>query len=67
MAVSAICKIKHEACSWEVNKAQGKVKCFIGIEAVRRGLYFMYSKSYRPCFNCFKELTHERLIKAYPL
>ena len=20
----------------------------------------------RPCFNCFKELTHERLIKAYP-
>ena len=20
----------------------------------------------RPCFNCFKELTHERLVKAYP-
>ena len=26
-------KVKHEACSQDANKAQGKAECFIGIEA----------------------------------
>ena len=26
---------------------------------------FTYSKTYRPYFNCFKELTHEHLVKVY--
>ena len=46
MAASAICKIKHEACGQDVNKAQGKAECFIGIKAACRVLYFTYSKSY---------------------
>ena len=33
MAVSAICKVKHEAHGQDANKARGKVKCFIGIKA----------------------------------
>ena len=30
MAVSAIHKIKHEACCQDANKAQGEAECFIG-------------------------------------
>ena len=33
MAASAICKVKHEACSQDANKARGKAECFIGIKA----------------------------------
>ena len=45
MVAIAICKIKHEACGQDANKAQDKAKCFIGIEAAHRVLYFTYSKS----------------------
>ena len=37
--------MKHEAGNQEVNKAQGKAECFIGLEATRRVLYFLYSMS----------------------
>ena len=30
MAVSAIRKIKHEACGRDANKARGEAECFIG-------------------------------------
>ena len=52
---SAIPKIKHEARGRDANKVQGEAECFI-----------LCMARARPCFNCFKELTHECLIKAYP-
>ena len=35
MAVSALRKIKHEACGQDANKARDEAKCFIGIRAAR--------------------------------
>ena len=66
MAVSAIHKINHEVCDQDANKAVGEAECFIGIEAARQVLYIICIAKARPCFNCFKELTHECLVKAYP-
>ena len=45
MATSAIHKIKHKVHGRDANKAQGKAKCFIGIEVACQELYFMYSTS----------------------
>ena len=45
MAMSVVHKIKHEAHGRDANKAQSKAECFIGIEAARQVLYFMYGKS----------------------
>ena len=33
---------------------------------VPRALFYVYIARARLCFNCFKELTHERLVKACP-
>ena len=49
----------------DANKAQGEAECFVGIKASRWMLYFTYIGRTRPCFNCFKEFIHERLVKAY--
>ena len=53
MAMNAMHKIKHEACGQDANKAWGKAECFI-LRIARA----------KPCFNCFKELAHERLVEA---
>ena len=55
MYVSAMHKINHEMHGQDANEARGEAKCFI-LRVVRA----------RPCFNYFKELTHESLVKAYP-
>ena len=47
--------IKHEAKPSALLALRQCAKCFI--LCIARA---------RPCFNCFKELTHERLVKAYP-
>ena len=56
MVVSAIHKIKHEAQPSALLASRQHAKCFI----------LRIARS-RPCFNCFKELTHEHgcLSKAY--
>ena len=65
MAASAIHKIKHKVCGRDANKAQGKAECFISIKAVHWVLFLRITQA-RSCFNCFKELTDEHLVKAYP-
>ena len=60
MAASAV-----ELCSQDANKAQDEAKCFIGIEAACLVLNLHIARA-RPCFNCFKELIRECLVKAYP-
>ena len=47
--------IKHEPKLSALLASRQRAMCFIlGITRAR------------PCFNCFKEHTHERLVKAYP-
>ena len=53
MAASAICKIKHEAKLSALLASRQCAECFI--LCIARA---------RPCFNCFKELTHERLVEG---
>ena len=60
-----ICKIKHEVHGQDANKSQGEAECFIGIKTAAK-YFILCTPRARPCFNCFKELTHEHLIKAYP-
>ena len=55
MAVSAIRKIKHEVKPSALLASRQCTECFI-LRIARA----------RPCFNCFKELTYEHLVKAYP-
>ena len=38
----------------------------IKYKAKSSALFYIYIARAGPCFNCFKELTHEHLIKAYP-
>ena len=47
--------IKHKAKPSILMALRQHVKCFI-----------LHIARARLCFNCFKELTHERLVKAYP-
>ena len=66
MAMSAICKIKHDTHSQDANKAWGEAEFLL--ESRQHTEYFILCIARaRPCFNCFKELAHEHLVKAYPL
>ena len=65
MATSAMHEIKHKVGGQDANNAQGKAECFIGIEAAAECFILCIARA-RPCFNCFKELTHKCLVKAYP-
>ena len=47
--------IKHEAKPNALLASRQRAECFI-----------LHIARARPCFNCSKELTHERLVKAYP-
>ena len=62
--MSAVHEIKHEAHGQHANKAQGKAECFICIKAALSALFDVQQA--RSCFNCFEELTHEHLVRAYP-
>ena len=57
--------IQYEMCGQDANKAQSDAECFLGIKASHWMLYFMYIGRARPCFNCFKEVIHECLVKVY--
>ena len=46
--------IKHEAKPSAYLALRQRAECFI-----------LHIATARPCFNCFKELTHEHLVKAY--
>ena len=54
MAASAICKIKHSVKLSALLASRQCAKCFI-----------LHIARARLCFNCFKKLAHERLVKAY--
>ena len=41
----------------DANKVRGEAECFIFYVAIARA---------RPCYNCFKEFIHERLVNTYP-
>ena len=46
--------INHEEKSSALLALRQHAECFI-----------LHIARARPCFNCFKEFTHERLVKAY--
>ena len=66
MALRAICKIGHEGCCQDANKAKGETECFIGIEAPHQVLALRIPRA-KPCFNCFKGFTHKHFEKHHPL
>ena len=58
MVAIAKCEIKHEASSQDANNAQCKAKSVFAIEAATE-CFILHMARARPCFNCFKELTHQ--------
>ena len=54
--VVAICKIKHEVCNRDANKAWGEPKCFIGPRGSAPSALILRIATARPCFNCLKDL-----------
>ena len=62
MVASVMHKIKHEV------RAEMPIKCEAKLSALlawrqHAECFVLYISRARPCFNCFKELTHERLLK----
>ena len=64
MAVRAICKIKHETYGQDASKAKVKPSALLALRQ-RAECFILHIANVRLCFNCFKEFTHECLVKAY--
>ena len=64
MAAIVICKIKHEVVAEMPIKHEVKLSALLVLRQ-RTECFILRIVRTRPCFNCFKERTHECLVKAY--
>ena len=64
MAASAICKIKPDALGRDANKHEANLSALLASRQCAE-CFILHIARARPCFNCFKEPTHEHVVKVY--